>query len=158
PRCSDGHQVRSGGRCRSDGRDDHGAPGRPGRMMVHPSFKVKRGPVVAALALCALSGTQALADGADLFAPSAEAGKALDARRALPLTAFYAKPDPAKPAGAGTLVRSEPATEYAVPPGVTATRILYHSRTADGADALASGVVLVPYGKPPKGGWPLLAW
>src|SRR5262249_4407688 len=47
--------------------------------------------------------------------------------------------------------------KYTLPPGVTATRILYHSRTAGGADVLASRVVLVPYGKPPKGGWPLLA-
>ena len=41
---------------------------------------------------------------------------------------------------------------------MTATRILYHTRTADNTDTLASGVVLVPYGTPPKDGWPLLAW
>src|SRR6202040_1152130 len=58
----------------------------------------------------------------------------------------------------GTLVRSELVTDYDLPPGITATRILYHTRTASGKDALASGVVLVPYGPSPKGGWPLLAW
>jgi pimeloyl-ACP methyl ester carboxylesterase len=56
------------------------------------------------------------------------------------------------------LVRSETATDYALPPGVTATRILYHTRTAHDVDAIASAVVLVPYGQPPAGGWPLLAW
>jgi len=101
---------------------------------------------------------RAWADGADLFAPSWTVGKAVDSKRALPLTSFYSTP-PLQPIGKpGTLVRSEPAIEYDLPPGVTASRILYHSQNAGGKDALASGVVLVPYGKPPKDGWPLLAW
>ena len=58
----------------------------------------------------------------------------------------------------GTLIRSEPAQDFALPPGVKAFRILYHTRTANDRDTLASGVVLVPYGRPPKDGWPLLAW
>jgi len=58
----------------------------------------------------------------------------------------------------GTLIRSEPAQDFALPPGVKAFRILYHTRTANDRDTLASGVVLVPYGRPPKHGWPLLAW
>ena len=101
---------------------------------------------------------QPLAGGADLFAASYRSGKEVDAGRALPITPFYEKGDLKIPAEPGTLVRSEPATGYAVPPGITATRILYHTRTANGKDALASGVVLVPYGHPPKGGWPVLAW
>lgn len=36
---------------------------------------------------------------------------------------------------------------------VTATRILYHSRSSSGRDVAASGVVLVPPGTPPEGGW-----
>jgi pimeloyl-ACP methyl ester carboxylesterase len=96
-------------------------------------------------------------DGADLFSPSAKDGKAIDAASALPMTPFYSS-EGIKPGPPGKLVRSEPAKDYDLPPGVTATRILYHSRTADGRDALASGMVLVPYGKPPPGGWPLLAW
>ena len=96
--------------------------------------------------------------GADLFAPSSRAGKELDAERALPLTSFYATGGLETPAEPGTLVRSEQATDYALPPGITATRILYHTRTANNVDTLASGVVLVPYGRPPNGGWPLLSW
>jgi alpha-beta hydrolase superfamily lysophospholipase len=76
----------------------------------------------------------------------------------LPLTPFYRAPTPATRAKPGTLVRAEPATDFALPPCVTATRILYHTQAADGSDTLASGVVLVPYGQPPTGGWPLLAW
>ncbi len=101
---------------------------------------------------------QTLAGGADLFAPSSTAGKAADAQRNLPITAFYGTEGAKITAEAGTLVRSEPALDFVLPPGVTATRILYHTRTADNRDVLASGVVLVPYGRPPKDGWPLLAW
>jgi len=101
---------------------------------------------------------QPLASGADLFAPSYRVGKEMDAGRALPITPFYQKGEVQIPDEAGSLVRAEAAKEYALPPGITATRILYHTRTAGGKDTLASGVVLVPYGQPPKGGWPLLAW
>ncbi len=37
-------------------------------------------------------------------------------------------------------------------------RILYHSRTLSGKDVAASGVVLIPAGRPPAGGWPVIAW
>jgi pimeloyl-ACP methyl ester carboxylesterase len=96
--------------------------------------------------------------GASLFAPSLEAGREIDAGRALPLTPFYLQASRERAAKPGTLVRAEPANNFALPPGVTATRILYHTMTANGTDTLASGVVLVPYGQPPVGGWPLLAW
>lgn len=105
-----------------------------------------------------LPAQQVLAGGANLFAPSPHEGRELDAARALPVTSFYATEGVQSDADPGTLVRSEPATEYALPPGVKATRILYHTRTASNEDAIASGVILEPYGSPPKGGWPLLAW
>jgi alpha-beta hydrolase superfamily lysophospholipase len=112
--------------------------------------------------LALLTGTataqQPLIGGADLFAPSEAAGEATDAQRALSLRSFYGRQEVRMEAEPGTLVRSEPAQDFALPPGVTAFRILYHTRTADNRDTLASGVVLVPYGRPPKGGWPLLAW
>jgi len=100
---------------------------------------------------------QQLAGGANLFAPSLQVGKEIDAERALPITPFYRGQafGTAKP---GTLVRSEPAPDFALPPGIRAIRILYHTRTASNTDTLSSGVVLIPYGQPPRGGWPLLAW
>src|ERR1700676_1269839 len=78
--------------------------------------------------------------GANLFAPSPQLGKTVDAERALPITSFYTHIELKSGAKPGTLVRSEPATDYDLPPGVTATRILYYTRTASGKDALASGV------------------
>lgn len=84
--------------------------------------------------------------------------KSTRCRAALPITPFYKTVAAETPDKPGPLVRAEPATDLALPPGVTATRILYHTRTANNADVLASGVVLIPYGLPPKDGWPLLAW
>jgi pimeloyl-ACP methyl ester carboxylesterase len=37
-------------------------------------------------------------------------------------------------------------------------RILYHSLSAEGRDVASSGVVLIPAGTPPKGGWPVIVW
>ena len=121
---------------------------------------LRKTSVLIAIGLCA-AGTcaqQPLAGGANLFAPSSLAGKKIDAERTIPVTSFYGTEGVSTPAEPGTLVRSEPATDFALPPGITAIRILYHTRTANNKDSLASGVVLVPYGRPPEGGWPLLAW
>lgn len=105
-----------------------------------------------------LPAQQVLAGGANLFASSPHVGRELDAARALPVTSFYATEGLKANADPGTLVGSEPATEYALPPGVAAVRILYHTGTAGNVDAVASAVVLVPDGQAPPGGWSLLAW
>lgn len=79
--------------------------------------------------------------------------------RTLPLTSFYGTPDPLPAGKLGDLIRSESFEEYELPPEVSAVRILYHSRSATGGDVAASGVVLIPSeGKPPAGGWPVMAW
>ena len=76
----------------------------------------------------------------------------------LPLTPFYDTPDPLPAGKPGQLIRSEPAYEYRLSFQISARRILYHSRSYDGKDVAASGVVLVPRGAPPKDGWPIVAW
>src|ERR1700719_1892264 len=110
------------------------------------------------VALAVLVYRQSSADGANLFATTWSEGKQIDAERALPPTSFYESPSRAAGGDPGSLIRSEPAEEYSLPAGVTATRILYHTRTSAGEDAISSGVVLVPYGTPPTGGWPVIAW
>jgi pimeloyl-ACP methyl ester carboxylesterase len=76
---------------------------------------------------------------------------------ALPRTAFYETPSltASKP---GDLLRQERFDGYAVPTGARAVRILYHSQRADGSDVATSGVILIPAGNPPNGGWPVIAW
>lgn len=80
-------------------------------------------------------------------------------RRALPLTGFYDTPNPLPPGKPGDLIRSQPFEDYALPPGVSAVRILYHSRSATGEDVAASGVVLFPEEEAAKAEeWPIIAW
>jgi alpha-beta hydrolase superfamily lysophospholipase len=76
----------------------------------------------------------------------------------LPLTGFYNPPAPLPRASAGALIRSEAFDGYVLPKGGHAVRILYHSQTVHGRDVAASGVVLIPAGAAPRGGWPVVAW
>src|SRR5262249_4163994 len=110
---------------------EHGAVRWQYAPPVKETLIMKRFVCVALTSLVLMSAKYACVEGADLFASSWRAGKGMDAERALPLTPFYASPALRTPAPPGTLVRAEPATDYTLPPGVTATRILYHTRTAD---------------------------
>jgi pimeloyl-ACP methyl ester carboxylesterase len=78
--------------------------------------------------------------------------------RRLPLSKFYDTPDPFPAGQPGELIRSEPFYEYLLPYTISAVRILYHSRSAHDKDIAASGVVLLPRGTAPTGGWPIIAW
>lgn len=80
------------------------------------------------------------------------------ARGELPLTKFYDTATPLPAGKPGDLIRSQRFEDYDLPDGVSAVRILYHSVAATGADVAASGVVLIPRGDAPKGGWPIIAW
>jgi len=73
-------------------------------------------------------------------------------------TEFYDTPTPLPLAPAGSLIRSEQFDGYALPPGISAVRILYHSRSSSGKDVPVSGVILVPDRSAPAGGWPIIAW
>lgn len=76
---------------------------------------------------------------------------------ALPRTDFYEPPTPLRWAPAGVLIRQEDTNDYRVDESqVNATRILYHSRSSSGTDVAASGVILVPPGATPTGGWPVI--
>jgi hypothetical protein len=86
-------------------------------------------------------------------------GKRSERLRALPITKFYDTPHPLPAGKPGELIRAESFDEYELPLSVSAVRILYHSRSAAGEDVAASGVILIPSeGKPPAGGWPVIAW
>jgi len=78
--------------------------------------------------------------------------------RRLPLSKFYDTPDPLPSGQPGELIRAEPFYEYLLPYTISAVRILYHSRSPHDKDVAASGVVLLPRGTPPSGGWPIIAW
>jgi alpha-beta hydrolase superfamily lysophospholipase len=108
------------------------------------------------LASLALPPLAATAD--DVLPHSRAEALSLEAQDALPLTSFYEPPRPFQQALPGTLIRSEHFDGYRVPTGARAVRILYHSRALNGDDIAASGVVLIPAGSAPAGGWPVIAW
>lgn len=114
--------------------------------------------LVRILSLIAVLTLSSAAQADDVLPKSRAEALAMEARDALPLTGFYDPPNPLVAAPPGTLIRSEPFAGYDLPKGATAVRILYHSRALSGQDVAASGVVLIPAGAPPKGGWPVIAW
>jgi len=77
----------------------------------------------------------------------------------LPLTDFYDTPESFTTTGKpGDLIHSERYDGYKLAQGVKATRILYGTTNSRGDLVTSSGVVLVPRGKAPEGGWPVIAW
>ena len=103
--------------------------------------------------LAGLPGTPELAP-----AQTATPAKGFRPPPTLPLTSFYDPPHPLPPGKPGELIRSEAIDQYTLPYELSALRILYHSRTANGEDVAVSAVVLIPDGKPPASGWPVIAW
>ncbi len=76
----------------------------------------------------------------------------------LPISKFYDTPKPLPAGKPGEPIRATAVDDYLLSSDFSAFRILYHSRSATGQDVAASGVVLVPEGTPPQGGWPVIAW
>lgn len=67
---------------------------------------------------------------------------------------FYNAPDPLPAADHGSLIRSESIGNNQ---GVRSWRLLFHSQDFTGQDIQSSGVLFVPRGQPPAGGWPLIS-
>jgi acetyl esterase/lipase len=70
--------------------------------------------------------------------------------------AFYRATDSEIAGPVGSLIRKEPRVGAAA--GATAYKILYRSTKPDGTPIAVSGIVIVPAGTPPPGGWPIVAW
>jgi hypothetical protein len=72
-----------------------------------------------------------------------------------PLGAFYAAPEPLPDGAPGDVLRSEKIEGLAN--AGTTWRVLYRSESLTGEPIAVSGVVYVPPGTPPEGGWPVLS-
>jgi acetyl esterase/lipase len=81
-----------------------------------------------------------------LFKPSA--GVAQDA--------FYQATDSEVRGPVGGLIRKEP--RVGAPAGASAYKVLYRSTKPDGSPIAISGIIIVPKGHAPVGGWPIVAW
>lgn len=60
------------------------------------------------------------------------------------------------PAAAQTLVSSVPIA--GAPAGSSARLIRYNTAAHDGRPVVATGMLITPPGRPPRGGWPVVAW
>jgi pimeloyl-ACP methyl ester carboxylesterase len=75
------------------------------------------------------------------------------------LAAFYRPPDPLPYAPAGSIIRSQSIPPGpGLPSGTRAYRVLFHTTSGSGGDLAESGVVVVPGGTPPTGGFPIVSW
>jgi len=85
---------------------------------------------------------------------------ALQAQRAdsLPISQLYRAPHPLPDRPPGSLIGTQQTDLYGLPGGVHAVRISYLSRSAEDKPVMATAVVLLPFGEPPPGGWPIIAW
>jgi pimeloyl-ACP methyl ester carboxylesterase len=117
-----------------------------------------RRTLVVALALtvaasaCGSSGTGA---GAPSSTTSTTATPATTTSAAAPSgDAFYQPPDPLPTGAPGAVIWKAPMPDVA---GSHVVKVLYHSRSATDADVAVSGLVYIPPGTPPAGGWPVLA-
>jgi acetyl esterase/lipase len=70
--------------------------------------------------------------------------------------AFYRVSDSEIAGPVGSLIRKE--TRVGAAAAATAYKILYRSTKPDGTPIAVSGIVIVPAGKSPPGGWPIVAW
>ncbi|MGW4355881.1 alpha/beta hydrolase family protein [Nocardia sp. NPDC004582] len=103
-----------------------------------------RGPILAVAVACAALAAPGQA-GAD--SPAGPDG-----------AAFYNPPAAMVPGAHGSLIWSTPVTGSPGLPGATNTKVLYRSVDLQGNTVAVSGVVSVPAGTPPAGGWPVISW
>jgi Secretory lipase len=71
----------------------------------------------------------------------------------------YVIPSPVREAKQGTLIAARAMMHSDRMPGSARRwQVLYHSRDIAGHDIAVSGFVLLPQGRIPRGGWPVIAW
>ena len=74
-------------------------------------------------------------------------------------TAFYTPPSPLPAGNHGDVIWARPLAGGAVLPSAAGnTLVLYHTTALDGSDRVVSGMVAIPPGSPPPGGWPVISW
>ena len=69
---------------------------------------------------------------------------------------FYGVPDPLPAGKPGDVIRSEPADA----PGLNGSmsRVMYLSTNINGEAIAVTGLILIPNGTAPSGGWPIITW
>jgi len=84
---------------------------------------------------------------------------AAPARATAPSGAAFYTPPRHLPARHGDLIRWRAASRYSSLPGAAWNRVvLYRSTSLRGRPIAVSGLVAVPRGRAPRGGWPVISW
>ena len=73
------------------------------------------------------------------------------------LPAFYSVPQPLPSGPPGTLIKSEVLPDAGLV-GATLYRVMYTSTGLRGSAVPVTGMVAIPDGPPPAGGWPVVSW
>ncbi|MGW5317902.1 alpha/beta hydrolase family protein [Nocardia thailandica] len=73
-------------------------------------------------------------------------------------TAFYSTSPESLAGEHGSVIKTQPLTGAPAIPGARNQLVLYRSVDAQGKPVAVSGLLAVPAGTPPAGGWPLISW
>ena len=130
------------------------APGSlPSRAMGHPrSIRRTAGAALLALALLAVAcgGAETSAPASTTTPAPATSSTTIPAPASNPTTTSTTIPA----ADPGSLVSAEPVSGFSG----RGWRVLYRSTSVAGEPIEVSGLVMVPSGDPPPGGWPVVSW
>jgi alpha-beta hydrolase superfamily lysophospholipase len=89
-------------------------------------------------------------------APGSSDRAAVVARAAGALPAFYDVPAPLPSGQPGDVIKTEPQAVAGL--HGTIRRVMYHSQSITGADIAVTGLIAVPNGAAPAGGFPVVTW
>ena len=69
---------------------------------------------------------------------------------------FYAVPSPLAESSPGTILKTEPVQLTGL--SGTMSRVMYTSTSESGQTIAVTGLIAIPNGTPPSGGWPVITW
>ena len=109
-----------------------------------------------ALLLAAVLGFAALGCSSDKESSSPAPLNVTVVKGSPDLPDFYGVPDPLPAGKPGDLIASEPVDSTGL--NGSMFRVMYHSTAIDGSDIPVTGLILIPKGTAPSGGWPVITW
>jgi pimeloyl-ACP methyl ester carboxylesterase len=109
-----------------------------------------------AILLTAVLGFAALGCSSDDQKSSSNRGTETMVKGSPDLPDFYGVPDPLPTGKPGDVIRSEPVNI----PGLNGSmsRVMYLSTNINGEAIAVTGLILIPNGTAPSGGWPIITW
>lgn len=109
-----------------------------------------------AVLLIAVLGFAALGCSSDKGQSASASRTVTTVKGSAELPDFYGVPDPLPVGKPGALIASEAVDA----PGLNGSmsRVMYHSTSISGKDIAVTGLIIIPKGTAPSGGWPVITW